>query len=433
MSSDTTTATPPGPATFDLGVRPAPVLVLRRSVGELQHCALGIARTLGRMGVPVYAVRRSRFEPATSSRYIVGGLSVRADTSEQEWIDQLMRLDPRLSGAILLPIDDVAAVAVGNHQERLSRRFRMCLQPPGVPRQLASKRTLAELCAEFDVPTPETVPALSYDDALQFAQRFGYPVVLKRDAAWNGVEGAQAASVLVVDGPEALRHGYERMRRESPHRPNVLVQEYIPGSSDTVWMFNGYFDRDANCRFAATGRKLRQCANGAGQTTLGICADNETVVDLASRLMAGVRYHGIVDMGFRYDFRDGRYKLLDVNPRVGSTFRLFAAPDGTDVVRAMYLDLTGAGVPTTDVLAGRTWIDEPHDVVAAARLARARDLSLRAWGQSTFRATETAWWAADDPIPFLGLMARLPVAGVAQAISGWRSEAGDAAGSRTDV
>jgi D-aspartate ligase len=425
MSSTSTVRHEYGPLTSGTDAGPVPVLVLRRSLGELQHCALGIARTLGRMGVPVHAVRRSRFEPATSSRYITGELPVRADTTEKEWIDQLMGLDEVLNGAILLPIDDLAAVAVGNHQERLSGRFRMCVQPTGVPRQLASKRTLAELCAEMEVPTPETVLAATSDDALEFAGRFGYPVVLKRDAAWGGVESARAASVLVVDGPDALREGYERMRRESPTRPNVLAQEYIPGSSDSVWMFNGYFDRDSVCWFAATGQKLRQCANGAGQTTLGLCADNETVVDLATRLMTGVRYHGIVDMGFRYDARDGQYKLLDVNPRVGSTFRLFAAPDGTDVVRAMYLDLTGGRVPATDVIAGRTWIDEPHDLAAAARLVRARHLSLRAWGRSVVGATEPTWWAKDDPLPFLGLVASLPVAGVTQMIAARRAGPGD--------
>jgi D-aspartate ligase len=297
----------------------------------------------------------------------------------------------------------------------------MCNQPPGVSRQLASKRALADVCAEMDVPTPETVLAATSEDALEFAGRFGYPVVLKRDAAWGGVETAEAASVLVVDGPDALREGYERMRRESPDRPNVLAQEYIPGSSDSVWMFNGYFDRDSRCRFAATGQKLRQCANGAGQTTLGLCVHNETVVNLATRLMTGVRYHGIVDMGFRYDARDGQYKVLDVNPRVGCTFRLFAAPDGTDVVRAMYLDLTEGRVPAAEVMAGRTLLDEPHDLVAAARLVRAHHLSLRTWGRSVIGATERTWWANDDPLPFIGMVARLPVAGVTEIVAGRRA------------
>ena len=390
--------------------RPVPVLVLRRSLGDLQHCVLAVARTLGRLGVPVYAMRKSRMEPATRSRYITGNLDLSADGSEEEWVDQLMRLDPQLSGGILLPIDDVSAVAVGEHQEVLSRRFRLPLRAHGPQRRLASKLALVTVCRELGVPTPETTLVTSCEEAQSFTERFGYPVVLKRAEAWGGVIDPEAPSVRVVNDPSALRKAYDRIRIQSPDDvPNVLAQEYIPGDSESVWMFNGYFDRESRCLAAFTGQKLRQCLNGAGPTTLGVCADNQTVADLAIRLMQGVHYHGIIDMGFRFDARDGIYKLLDVNPRVGSTFRLFSAPDGADVVRAMYLDLTGRPAPAATAEPGRSWLDEPHDVAAALRLVRARKLSLRSWARSVGSVSESAWWAKDDPVPFLAMAARLPL------------------------
>jgi D-aspartate ligase len=394
--------------------RPVPVLVLRRSLGELQHCVLAVARTVGRLGAPVYAVRQGRTEPATMSRYISGGLDLNAGATEAEWVDQLMALEPHLTGGILLPIDDVSAVIVGDHREVLSSRFRLPQQPVGLPRRLASKLELASLCRELDVPTPETVLLSSPEEAVRFTERFGYPVVLKRSVAWGGTVDAEGASVLIVSEPAELRRAYDRIRVQSPDDvPNVLAQEYIPGSSDSVWIFNGYFDRESRCVSAFTGQKIRQCAHGAGQTTLGVCAHNQAVVDLATRLLEGVQYRGIVDMGFRFDARDGRYKLLDVNPRLGSTFRLFSAADGADVVRAMYLDLTGRPVPAAAAVPGRTWCDEPHDVVAAWRLVRARDLSLGAWARSVRRTTEFVWWAKDDPKPFFAMAASLPLQALA--------------------
>jgi D-aspartate ligase len=395
-----------------------PVLVLRRSLSDLQHCVLAVGRTLGRLGVPVYAIRRSRTEPATMSRYIRGDLDLRVDATEEEWVDQLMGLEPHLSGGILLPIDDVSAVTVGSHREVLSRRFRLPEQPLDVPRRLASKLEMARVCRELDVPTPETTLLSSPEEAVGFAERFGFPVVLKRSVAWGGTEDPQAPSVLIVHGPTELRQAYDRIRNQSPDVPNVIAQEYIPGGSESVWMFNGYFDRESRCLSAFTGQKIRQCAHGAGQTTLGICAHNETVVGLATRLLEGVQYRGIVDMGFRFDARDGRYKLLDVNPRVGSTFRLFSDADGGDVVRAMYLDLTGRPVPAAAAVPGRTWRDEPRDALAALRLVRTRELSLGAWARSVGRTSESAWWAKDDPVPFFAMAASLP----RQAFTFWPSK-----------
>lgn len=399
-------AGPPDP--FD---GPVPVLVLRRSLGDFQHCVLAISRSLGRLGVPVYAVRQSRHEPATRSRYLAGHLDLDPDADEQGWVDQLMRVDARLSGGVLLAIDDIAAVAVGNHQELLARRFRVPAHPPGITERLASKLGLATVCREFAVPTPETTLLGSPEDAQQFAERFGYPVVLKRDVAWGDAKDTSGPSVLIVDRQTDLPHAYELIRMQSPPEvPNVVAQEYIPGSSESVWMFNGYFSRGSSCRFALTGQKLRQCARGAGQTTLGICTPNESVTEHSIRLMEGLRYTGIVDMGFRFDARDGEYKLLDVNPRVGSTFRLFSAADGTDVVRALYLDQTGHEVPAATPMPARRWVDEPHDAVAALRLVRARQLSLAGWARSVHRVSEFTWWATDDPVPFLAMAASLPIA-----------------------
>ncbi|MDP2736014.1 MAG: hypothetical protein Q8P12_07465 [bacterium] len=66
-----------------------------------------------------------------------------------------------------------------------------------------------------------------------------------------------------------------------------------------------------------------------------------------------IGYRGVLDIGFRFDHRDGLHKLLDVNPRIGSLFRLFTSDNGMDVVRALYLDLTVQPVIAGQALGGR--------------------------------------------------------------------------------
>jgi D-aspartate ligase len=69
---------------------------------------------------------------------------------------------------------------------------------------------------------------------------------------------------------------------------------------------------------------------------------------MMERVAKEVRYQGIIDVGFRFDERDGRFKLLDVDPWIGSSFRLFVADNGLDALRALYLDLTSQAVPRGD-------------------------------------------------------------------------------------
>jgi predicted ATP-grasp superfamily ATP-dependent carboligase len=202
-----------------------------------------------------------------------------------------------------------------------------------------------------------------------------------------------------------LLEQYDRM--EFPGTPNVMLQEYIPGGPDSIWMFNGYFNADSDYLIGITGRKLRQHPPYTGITTLGVCVTNEAINETTRKFFKALGYQGIVDMGYRYDARDGRYKLLDVNPRLGATFRLFVAPNGMDVVRAMYLDLTGQPVPLSSATNGRKWLLESLDFVSSAVYFYDRRLTLSAWARSFGGVAETAWFAQDDPLPFGVMWARL--------------------------
>ena len=110
----------------------------------------------------------------------------------------------------------------------------------------------------------------------------------------------------------------------------------------------------------------------------------------------------MLDMGYRYDARDGRYKVLDVNPRIGSTFRLFVGRHGLDVVRALYLDLTGQPVPADEMIEGRRWMDE-HDLASSLRYWRDGKLTVRQWVASLRDVRESVYVARDDSSPLIRL------------------------------
>jgi predicted ATP-grasp superfamily ATP-dependent carboligase len=168
-------------------------------------------------------------------------------------------------------------------------------------------------------------------------------------------------------------------------------------------MLNGYFDAASEGHVVVTGRKLRQLPPDVGPTSLGICAPNPAVEDMTRRFMKDVGYRGVLDLGYRYDARDGRYKLLDVNPRVGASFRLFACTAGMDVVRALYLDLTGQPIPRGGAQWGRKWLVENFDLSACLQHRRRGDLTARQWLRSLRGVDEVAWSAADDPVPAMAV------------------------------
>jgi D-aspartate ligase len=382
-----------------------PIFVLRVKPDPVHHGGLLVARSAGRLGIAVHAVHAERVAPTALSRYVRSNLIIRREASADEWVENLLRVGRRLGRAMLVPIDDPGTVLVDDHADALAERFIFPRRPPGLSRLLGSKRELHLLCERLRIPSPRAAFPSSAAEAAELAAGVGYPVVAKRIVAWAPPADPAAESVCIAHGREDLLAAYRRM--ESPAEANVMLQEHIPGAPTSVWMFNGYFDERSEALVGFTGRKLRQHPPYTGATTLGLCAANERVDRDARRLLREVGYRGIVDLGFRYDERDGSYKLLDVNPRIGATFRLFACDGGLDVLRAQYLHLTGQPVPPAVAREGRRWLVEPLDVRSSLRYWRDGLLTPGAWLRSYAGVEEAAWVAADDPLPAVAVALRL--------------------------
>jgi predicted ATP-grasp superfamily ATP-dependent carboligase len=380
-----------------------PVVIFGLSRGIFHHGALGIARSAGRLGIPVHRIAREPWAPARLSRYSRGWSRIPEEATTAEVLDFLHACSRDVGRALLIPIDDAASVFVDEHAQTLEPDFLFPRQPVGLAQALSSKREMYELCMEHGIPTPASAFPESEAELLQYAEQGAFPTVLKCINAGDAPPGAPR--VAIVETRDQLLAAYSQM--ESPDAPNLMIQEYVPGKPETIWMFNGYFDRQSACRFGFTGKKIRQTPPYTGATTLGVCLPNPTVEDATVRLMAAIGYKGILDIGYRFDQRDGKYKLLDVNPRIGGTFRLFVGENGLDVLRTMYLDLTGQEVPSTTLSEGRRWIVMPWDLASSLTYWRRGDIKLGEWLRSLRHVQEDAWFAADDPLPFLALWAGL--------------------------
>ena len=372
----------------------------------------GIARSLGRMGVDVYGLY-GQPAPARMSRFYRRTALWSVNTSQERALQELLALRSGLATSpVLVAEDDVSLAFVERHAAILRPDFLFPERPVGLADRLSNKHGMFELCVEHGIPTPLTVFPRNRVELEAALSSFTYPVVLK------GIDGARlrekiGTSMVIVQSEQELLDTYAKL--ESDDDPNLMLQEYIPGTPESVWMFEAYFDRSSNCLFGITGQKIRQYPPYTGMTSLGICVDNPPVRALAAKLMKATGYQGPLDCGFRHDLRDGKYKLLDVNPRVGASFRLFVSDNDVDVVRVMYLDLTGQAVPAWKPVRGRKWLAENSDLVSASIYWRNGELRVRDWLRSFSGVRETAWLATDDPRPVLAMVWRSLLALVAHA------------------
>jgi predicted ATP-grasp superfamily ATP-dependent carboligase len=363
---------------------------------------LGIARSLGRIGVAVYAVDPGPRSPASLSRFCKGRFEWNLEAAPaSESVAFLLHLANRVGGkAILIPTTDSAALFVADHAQQLRASYLFQDQKPETAHALANKASMFHVARRYGIPAPETFFPQSEAGLLAFLETAAMPVVLKCLDAGRPLRRS-APAVQIAHSRAEAQDMYSRM--QDPEVPNLVLQEYIPGGDDTIWMFNGYFNRDSQCLFGGTGKKLRQCPVYTGATCLGVCLENGVVVNTTLRFMKDIGYTGILDLGYRFDARDGQYKLLDVNPRIGSTFRLFVGEDGMDVARALYLDLTGQPVPASSPRYGRKWIVEDDDLLSGIRYYRDGKLKVADWLKSFHGVEETSFLSLTDPLPAAGM------------------------------
>lgn len=371
-----------------------PVVILR----ALNHGALGIARSLGSAGVPVYVVDANGRAPARFSRYCRKRFAWNFESATADESVAFLNGIARNLGRrpVLLPTTDASSLFVASRASDLSHAFIFPAQQFETARCLTDKYAMFELANQLDIPTPAAFRPESRMDVVRFAGTARFPIVMKR--LEHGVPpGKQLRMTYICRDSLALLAEYDRLSDAVP--PRVMLQEYIPGGEDTIWMFNGYFNERSECLFGATGHKIRQSPAYTGAACLAVCRSNGEVRRTTVRFMKAIGYRGILDIGYRFDARDGRYKVLDVNPRIGCTFRLFASDSGMDVARAMYLDLTRQHVPRAHVTDSRKWLVEDCDVASSIRYFRDGVLSFPEWIRSFRGVQELALFSFRDPLP----------------------------------
>lgn len=365
-------------------------------------------RSLGRLGVPVYGIDADTRNFAFSSRYCRGKFVWDAEKEAGDKTIALLRKVGQqfAERPVLITNGDITSLFVTDHAAELSDVFRFRLPAGKLARSLSHKWEMFRMAKECGVPTPETLLPASRRDVEEFLDRglFKLPVMLKgADSAL--LEQRTGLRMVVVHSKDELLAKYDELA--DPAQPNLMLQEYIPGGEDSIWMFDGYFNADSDCLVGMVGRKLRQCPAYTGMTSLGVLVKNEQVEEMTKRFLKQVGYQGIVDLGYRFDARDGQYKLLDVNPRIGATFRLFQDRNGLEVLRAYYLDLTGQPVAQGEISEGRKWVVENNDLISFRRYRRDGKITFWKWLRSFRGVREGAWFAWDDPIPFLLMLRNL--------------------------
>jgi D-aspartate ligase len=375
-----------------VAARPRGALIL-----GADYRALGVARSLGRRGVPV-RVLAERAEPlATVSRYVRRSKHW-PDGNERERVAFLLELaaSEDLTGWALIPSADSTAAMVARSHEQLSERYVQTVPPWHVVRWAHDKRLTYELAERVDVPCPQTVGAPT---ALNGAVRsLTFPAVLK-PAVKEEPNALTTAKAWRIEDRKELELRMTQAR-ELVDPELLMVQQLIPGGGEAQFSYAALC-RDGVPLASLTARRTRQYPADFGRASTYVeSVECDEVVEPSLRLLGELRYTGLIEIEYKRDPRDGIFKLLDMNPRVWGWHTLCARA-GVDFPWLLWLLISGEVVPASQARPGVGWLRLTTDTpMAVKELLRGR-LEPREYARSLRRPRERAIFAWDDPLPGL--------------------------------
>jgi predicted ATP-grasp superfamily ATP-dependent carboligase len=335
---------------------------------------LGALRSLGRAGLPVFAVDHRPGALGFRSRYGERVLAPGPLEDEHGFIREVARLGP----GVVFPTHDEGLGALARHRDELGI---LCPFPRELER-IQRKRVQLEAARD----APETRFPASAGEAVAEARELGFPVLVKpsEPVGFRQRHGRQA---IRCETPRQVEEAYVLAE---PFEP--MVQELIPGGDDTLYTLGSYLDESLEPLGLFCGRKLRQTPRGIGTARVAESVWIQEVVDAGLELLRRLGCNGLSQVEFRLDPRDGRFKLMEVNPRLWQ-WNSLAAACGVNLPLIAYRDLTGERVdPVRMDGRRRRW--------AIALMPRERPVLPRPpFVEATF--------ALDDPKPALVHAARV--------------------------
>jgi len=299
-----------------------------------------------------------------------------------------------LEEAILLPCSDDWLSAVANLPERLSRRFPSSTCGPSVG-ALLDKWRFAELLQRFQVPHPQTCLLTSRDQLATHDFEFGEAILKPLSSvdfvSKRGVKGYMAGSraeALAVVG-----------KFDFP----ILLQEFIPGPAHRGYFLEGFRDKGGRVCTLFARQRLRMLPSKLGNSTATVSvalSDVGNAMAILESLLHKIAYRGMFSAEFKYDERDGLFKLIEINARPW-WYVEFAQLCGVDVCSMAYRDALGLPVDAVDTYEiGRHCVFALNDLRAWKTGRHIGDVSLpsllQTWTQS---ASVPFHW--NDPGPAL--------------------------------
>jgi len=371
-----------------------------------EHMGLDIARSLGKRGIPVYALDSDPKAVGKYSKYIQFSQCPEIEENDgKPYLQFVVDFIKKIGGKVVLfALSDEHILLFSRERESLRDYCIYVMPDHNTLSNLATKDGLDSIVRKFNIPAPRTVFLDGNWSIDSIAGQLNYPVILKptESTYWHTPEITELlrkgliacrAKIIKCQTPKELIDSYN-MIASIDNR--LVIQEVIPGEDSCLVYISFYFDRNSKPLGLFAGKKYRVLPTGFGSASYARSMHDPELEKSALALLYAVNYRGLGGIEFKLDPRDNQYKIIEFNTRFGMWDGL-GAKCGVDLAYLAYCDAINIPVePARSYEENIIWVDWQRDTRAAIEYMRKGELTFGQWLNSLKGKKMWAIYSKDD-------------------------------------
>lgn len=252
--------------------------------------------------VEVHVLSNHSRAPIRFSRHVARHHVWDPATGNAGYVDAVRRTLLATGADVLLPIDERAIAAVAAAGGAFGPRVAIAALPaPEAFVSAADKSRLAIALRRAGVPHPVTIASEEYVAAGRDPGPLRFPVLFKPS------RGGYGRGIRRFDTPEELRAFFDTPASAQP----AVLQEWFDGQDIDC----SVLCEDGEVLVATVQRALRAGYSTYSSPSAIEIGDDPEVLGVTKAMMAALDWSGIAHVDLRLDRRDGRIKVIEINPR----------------------------------------------------------------------------------------------------------------------
>lgn len=225
--------------------------------------------------------------------------------------------DPRR--LILIPCSDGYNKLVSKHREELSKYFLLNVNPLELQEKLENKKNFYEACEKYGLDYPDTV-ILNKDNYKDIDIPMDYPLALKPNDSIAYLEvdfPAKKKAYKILDENEMQ----DKLNKiyQAGYTGEMIVQDFIPGNHADMHVLNCYVNQNSEVKMMCLAKcLLDECLpTEIGNYNALLTIGNMEIYQQYKEFLEAINYQGYANFDLKYDVRDGKFKVFEINLRLG--------------------------------------------------------------------------------------------------------------------